>query len=56
VGCSKRSRKLLDDTALACSVFRVLVDRAGLVEVVPAASTIFGLGFRFDLDLSLHVA
>jgi hypothetical protein len=56
VGRSKRSTELLEDTTLACSVFRVLVDRAGLVEVVPAASTIFGLGFRFDLDLSLHVA
>jgi hypothetical protein len=27
--------KLLEDTALACCVFRILVDRAGFVEVVP---------------------
>jgi hypothetical protein len=48
--------KLLEDTALACCVFRVLVDRAGFVEVVPAASTILYTGSRFDLDLALHVA
>jgi hypothetical protein len=52
----KRSTKLLEDTALACCVFRILVDRAGFVEVTPAASTILGLGSRFNLDLPLHVA
>jgi hypothetical protein len=55
VGRSERSTELLEDTALACSVFRVLVDRAGFVEVAPAASTILGLGSRFDLDLAFHV-
>jgi hypothetical protein len=56
VGRSKRSTKLLEDKALACGVFDVLVDRAGFIEVAPAASTILGLGSRFDLDLVLHVA
>jgi hypothetical protein len=56
VGCSKRSAKLLEDTALACDVFGVLVDRAGLVEVIPAASTILRVESRFDLDLALHIA
>jgi hypothetical protein len=37
-------------------VFGVLVDRAGFVEVTPAASTILGLGSIFDLDLVFHVA
>jgi hypothetical protein len=37
----ERSTKLLEDTALVRCVFRILVDKAGLVEVVPAASTIF---------------
>jgi hypothetical protein len=32
----ERSTKLLEDTALARRVFRILVDRAGLIEVVPA--------------------
>jgi hypothetical protein len=32
------------------------MDRAGFIEVAPAASTILGLGSRFDLDLALHVA
>jgi hypothetical protein len=41
VGRSKRSTELLEDTALACGVFGVLVDRAGFVVVAPAASTIF---------------
>jgi hypothetical protein len=41
VGRGKRSAKLFEDTALACGVFGVLMDRAGLVEVIPAASTIF---------------
>jgi hypothetical protein len=56
VGCSKRSTELLEDTTLACCVFRVLVDMAGFVEVAPVTSTVFGLGSRFDLNLALHVA
>jgi hypothetical protein len=56
MGRSKRSSKLLEDTALASSVFGILVDRAGLVEVTPVASTIWGPGSRFYLDLALHVA
>jgi hypothetical protein len=51
----KRSTKLLEDTALACSVLGVFVDRAGLIEVIPAASTILMVDSRFDLDLALHV-
>jgi hypothetical protein len=56
MGRSKRSTKLLEDTTLARRVFRILVDRAGFVEVTPAASMILYLGSRFDLDLALHVA
>jgi hypothetical protein len=56
VGRSKRSAKLLEDTTLACGVFGVLVDREGLVEVIPAASTILRVESRFDLDLTFHVA
>jgi hypothetical protein len=52
----KRSTKLLEDTALACGVLGVFVDRAGLIEVIPAASTILMAESRFDLDLALHVA
>jgi hypothetical protein len=52
VGRSKRSTELLEDTALACSVFGVLMDRAGFVKEAHAASTILGLGSRFDLDLT----
>jgi hypothetical protein len=52
----KRSTKLLEDTALACGVLRVFVDRAGLIEVIPSASTILMVESRFDLDLTLHVA
>jgi hypothetical protein len=55
VGRGKRSAKLLVDTALAHGVLGVLVDRAGLVEVIPAASTILRVESRFDLDLVLHV-
>jgi hypothetical protein len=55
VSRSKRSTKLLEDTILACCVFGLLVDRAGFVEVIPAASTILGLESRFNLDLALHV-
>jgi hypothetical protein len=53
VGRSKRSAKLLKDTTLVCGVFGVLVDRARLVEVIPAASTILRVESRFDL---FHVA
>jgi hypothetical protein len=56
VSRSKRSTKLFEDTALACGVLGVLVDRTGLVKVIPASSTIFRIEFRFDLDLALHVA
>jgi hypothetical protein len=55
MSCGERSKKILEDTALACCVFRILVDRGGLVEVVPAASTILCAGSRFNLDLALHV-
>jgi hypothetical protein len=51
----KRCTKLLEDTALERCVFRILVDRAGFVEVTLATSTILGLGSRFNLDLALHV-
>jgi hypothetical protein len=56
VGRSKRSAKLLEDAALACCVFGLLMDRAGFVEMTPAASMILVLGSRFNLDLALHVA
>jgi hypothetical protein len=56
VGRSKRSAELLEDTTLACVVFGVLVDRVGFVEVASTASTILGLGSRFDLDFTLHIA
>jgi hypothetical protein len=48
--------KLLEDTALALGVFGLLIDRAGFVEVILAASMILGLGSRFNLDLALHEA
>jgi hypothetical protein len=56
VGRSERSAKLLEDTALARCVFRLLMDRAGFIEVIPAASAILRIEFRFDLDLAFHVA
>jgi hypothetical protein len=56
VGRSERSMELLEDAALTCGVFGVLMDGAGFVEGAPAASTILGLGSRFDLDLAFHVA
>jgi hypothetical protein len=56
VGRSKRSTKLLEDTALACGVFGLLVDRAGFIEVISAASTILKVEPIFDLDLAFHVA
>jgi hypothetical protein len=56
VGRSERSAKLLEDTALACGVIGLLMDRAGFIEVIPAASTILRVESRFDLDLAFHVA
>jgi hypothetical protein len=56
VGRSNRSAKLIEDATLACSVFGLLVDRAGSVEMIPEASTILRVKFRFDLDLAFHVA
>jgi hypothetical protein len=56
MGHDERSTTFLEDTSLARCVFRILVDRAGLVEVVPAASTILCVGSRFNLDLALNVA
>jgi hypothetical protein len=50
------STKFLEDTALACGVLGLLMNRAGVVVVIPAASTILGLGSKFNLDLALHVA
>jgi hypothetical protein len=55
VSRGERAVKLLEDTTLACGVLGLLVNRAGFVEVVPAASTILGLGSRFDLDHTFHV-
>jgi hypothetical protein len=55
VSRGKRSMKVLEDTALH-GVFGLLMDRAGFIEMTPAASTILGLGSRFDLDLAFHVA
>jgi hypothetical protein len=45
VSHGERSAKLLEDAALSHGVLGLLVNRAGFVEVVPAASTILGLGF-----------
>jgi hypothetical protein len=56
VGHGKRSTKLFEDTALECGVLGVLVDRAGFIEVIHAASMILRIESRFDLDLALHVA
>jgi hypothetical protein len=56
VSRGERSAKLLEGTALACGVLGLLLDRAGFVEVIPATSTILGLGSRFNLDLTLHEA
>jgi hypothetical protein len=56
VSRGERSAKLLEDTALACSVLGVLVDRTGLVEVTPVVSKILMVESKFDLDLALHVA
>jgi hypothetical protein len=56
VSRGERSAKLLEDMALACGVLGLVMNRAGFVEVIPAASTILGLGSRFNLDLALHEA
>jgi hypothetical protein len=56
VSRGKRSAKLFEDTALACGVLGIFMDRAGIVKVIPAASTILMVESRFDLDLALHVA
>jgi hypothetical protein len=56
VSRGERSAKLLEDTTRACGVLGLLVNRIGFVEVIPAASTILGLGPRFNLDLALHEA
>jgi hypothetical protein len=56
MGRSKRSAKLLEDMTLTCGVLGLLVDRAGFVEVIPAASTILRVESRFDLDLAFNVA
>jgi hypothetical protein len=56
VSRGKRSAKLFEDTALACGVLGVFMDRSGLVEVIPTASTILMVESIFDLDLALHVA
>jgi hypothetical protein len=56
VSCSDRSAKLFEDTALACGVLGVLVDRTRLVEVTSTASTILMAESRVDMDLALHVA
>jgi hypothetical protein len=55
VSRSKRSKKLFEDTALACGVLGVLMDRTGLIKVTPTASTILRIESRLDLDLALHV-
>jgi hypothetical protein len=56
VGRGERSAKLLEDTTLAHCVFRLLVDRAGFIEVIPATSMILRIDSRFVLDPALHVA
>jgi hypothetical protein len=56
VSRGKRSAKLFEDTTLACDVLGIFMDRAGLVKVVPAASTILMVESIFDLDLALYVA
>jgi hypothetical protein len=52
----KRSAKLLEDTTLVRRLFGLLMDRAGFIKVIPAASALLSLGSRFDLDIALHVA
>jgi hypothetical protein len=56
MGRRKRSTKLLEDTVPARRVFGLLVDSAGLIEVIPVTFAILRFGSRFNLDLALHVA
>jgi hypothetical protein len=56
MSCGKRLTKLLEDTTLACGVLGVFMDRAGLIKLILAASTILMAESRFDLGLALHVA
>jgi hypothetical protein len=56
VSRGRRLAKLFEDMALACGVLGVLVDRTGLIGVIPPASTILMVESRFDLDPALHVA
>jgi hypothetical protein len=56
VSRGERWAKLLEDTALACGVLGLLVDRVGFIEVIAAASTILRVESRFDLDLVFRVA
>jgi hypothetical protein len=37
-------------------VFGIIMNRAGFVEVTPAAPTVWCLRSIFDLDLAVHVA
>jgi hypothetical protein len=55
MSCKERSAKLLKHMTLASCVFGVLLDGARVVEVTPTVPTMWGLGSRFDLDLTLHV-
>jgi hypothetical protein len=56
VSRGERWAKLLEDTALACGVLGLLVDRVGFIEVIAAASTILRVESRFYLDLVFRVA
>jgi hypothetical protein len=47
---------LFEHMTLASHVFGVLVDRARVVEMTFAISTMWDLGSRFNLELVLHVA
>jgi hypothetical protein len=51
----ERSMKLLEHMTLAIRVFGVIVDRARVIKMTSAVSTMWDLGFKFDLDLVLHV-
>jgi hypothetical protein len=55
VGRGRRSVKLFEDTALACGVLGIFMDRARFIEVIPATSTILRVESRFDLDLAFHI-
>jgi hypothetical protein len=52
----ERSSELFDHMGLVSHVFEVLVDRARVVEVIPAVSTVWSLWSKSNLDLALHVA